>query len=262
MEVRCKLQRRRHMVKKARVLSLKQAVKIFDTIGKSVPGLSKEYPNDLVSRGNKILILAFEVTNTITKGINLLQSLSKHNIQSLKETLGSEGVQCLISGDVKELLVIAASTKGSLIDKRKLFGGLKPENTHENQICSLFSCLCRMEFDVFLEELIRFGNQCKDSQWHSLGQYFSKLNSADSKHDSEREEAQASIGELRLLARYTSELYHEMNTLDQFEHYYKQKLEEGGILNLQQSGKELIMLHYEIKHQRKLIKILKGKSLW
>lgn len=92
-------------------MSLKQAVKVLDAIGKSVPGLSKEFTNGWVSRRNKISILAFEVANTIAKGTNLLQSLSKNNIQSLKETLGSEAVQRLVSGDMKELLMIAASDK-------------------------------------------------------------------------------------------------------------------------------------------------------
>lgn len=63
-------------------------------------------------RGNKVSILAFEVANTIVKGSNLMQSLSEENIQILKkEILHSQGVQLLVSTDMKELLSIAAADK-------------------------------------------------------------------------------------------------------------------------------------------------------
>lgn len=66
----------------------------------------------LASRGNRISILAFEVANTIAKGANLLQSLSEENIQFLKkDVLHSEGVQKLVSTNMKELLSIAAADK-------------------------------------------------------------------------------------------------------------------------------------------------------
>ncbi|MFS7917440.1 hypothetical protein Hanom_Chr03g00189121 [Helianthus anomalus] len=66
----------------------------------------------MASRGNKVSILAFEVTNTVVKGSNLTQSLSEENIQILKkEILYSEGVQLLVSTDTKGLLHIAASNK-------------------------------------------------------------------------------------------------------------------------------------------------------
>lgn len=64
------------------------------------------------SRGSKISILAFEVANTIAKASNLLHSLSKENIQLLKkDILHSQGVQLLVSTDMKELLSIAAADK-------------------------------------------------------------------------------------------------------------------------------------------------------
>ncbi|XP_031403675.1 uncharacterized protein LOC116213017 isoform X1 [Punica granatum] len=216
---------------RSRNLSFKQAVKILDTIGKSVSGLSNEFIYGLVSRGNKISILAFEVANTIVKGANLLESLSENNIQSLKDTLRSEGVQRLVSQDMNKLLMIASSDK-------------------------------REEFDVFLREVIRFGDLCKDSHWHNLGRYFSRLQSDDSDLKPLREEAETTIGELSLFARYTSELYHELNILDRFEQDYKQKLEEAKCFNLPHGGEELMMLRDELKHQQKLVKSLKRKSLW
>lgn len=64
------------------------------------------------SRGNRISILAFEVANTITKGAILFQSLSEENIQFLKkEVLQSEGVQQLVSTDMKELISLAEVDK-------------------------------------------------------------------------------------------------------------------------------------------------------
>lgn len=68
------------------------------------------------SGGNKISILAFEVANTVAKGANLFESLSEENVQFLKkEILHSEGVQELVSTDLKELLILAAADKRLLL---------------------------------------------------------------------------------------------------------------------------------------------------
>ncbi|CAB4319972.1 unnamed protein product [Prunus armeniaca] len=73
---------------------------------------------------NTISILAFEVTNTIVKGANLMQSLSEDNVRHLKEVvLPSKGVQTLIFRDMDELLRIAAADKriGSKVTQQKHF---------------------------------------------------------------------------------------------------------------------------------------------
>ncbi|KAK4768569.1 hypothetical protein SAY87_003710 [Trapa incisa] len=215
-------------LERARISGIKQTVQVLNSIGKSLPDLSKEV---LVPRGNTISILAFEVANTIVKGESLLQSLSESSIQSLTETLHSKGVQSLVSTDMNELMRLAASDK-------------------------------REELDVFLGEVIRFGDLCKDPQWHNLGQHFSKLDLGISSLESSREEAMAAIGELSLLARCTCQLYHELNVLDRFEKDYKQKLEEAERFNLPHNGGELMMLRNELKNQRKAVKGLKRKSLW
>ncbi|KAF9605662.1 hypothetical protein IFM89_018005 [Coptis chinensis] len=63
-----------------------------------------------------------------------MQSLSKENIEHLKEVvLPSEGVQCLVSKDMEDLLRIAAADK-------------------------------REELKIFSGEVVRFGNRCKDPQ--------------------------------------------------------------------------------------------------
>lgn len=94
-------------------MGLEKAVEVLDTLGSSMTNLnSGGFMTGMASRGNKISILAFEVANTITKGANLMQSLSKENVEYLKkEILPSKGVQQLVSTNMKELLAIAAGDK-------------------------------------------------------------------------------------------------------------------------------------------------------
>ena len=103
---------------RAGVAGLEKAVEVLDTLGSSMSSLNPNsgFASGIASRGNKISILAFEVANTIAKGANLRQSLSEENIQFLKkEILHSEGVQQLVSTDLKELLSIAAADKRLLL---------------------------------------------------------------------------------------------------------------------------------------------------
>ncbi|RVW42581.1 hypothetical protein CK203_085415 [Vitis vinifera] len=187
---------------------LEKAVEVLDTLGSSMSSLNPHsgFVSGIASRGNKISILAFEVANTIAKGANLQQSLSEENIQFLKkEILHSEGVQQLVSTDMTELLSIAAADK-------------------------------REEFDVFSREVIRFGDLCKDPQWHNLDRYFSKLDTDDPSHKQLREEIEVTVQELTTLAQHTSELYHELNAVDRFEQDYRRKLEEVESLHLPRRG--------------------------
>lgn len=99
---------------KAGTAGFGKAVEVLDTLGSSMTSLhvSSGFVSGVAAKGNKITILSFEVANTIVKGANLMQSLSKDNIKHLKEVvLPSEGVQCLISKDMDELLRIAAADK-------------------------------------------------------------------------------------------------------------------------------------------------------
>ncbi|KAK6938961.1 protein of unknown function DUF3475, partial [Dillenia turbinata] len=219
---------------RASIVGLERAVEVLDTLGSSMSNLNagSGFASGIASRGNKISILAFEVANTVVKGANLLQSISEENIQFLKkEILTSEGVQQLVSTDMTELLKIAASDK-------------------------------REEFDVFSHEVIRFGNLCKDPQWHNLERFFAKLDTDPLTNNQPRDEAEPIMQDLTTLAQHTSELYHEFNTLDRFEQDYRRKLEEVESLNLPRRGEGLMMLHGELRHQRKLVRSLKKKSLW
>ncbi|KAK3007659.1 hypothetical protein RJ639_014301 [Escallonia herrerae] len=225
-------------------------LEVLDTLGSSMSNLNVNsgFLSNMASRGNKISILSFEVANTIAKGANLLQTLSEENIQFLKkDILHSEGVQQLVSTDIKELLCIAAADK-------------------------------REEFDVFSREVIRFGDLCKDPQWHNLGRFFERLDSDPVIDGQLREEAEMTMQELTTLAQHTSELYHELNALDRFEQDYRRKLEEVESLHLPRrgqtsvvsslvkvvldTGESLMILQSELKHQRKLVRSLKKKSLW
>lgn len=99
---------------RAGTAGLGKAVEVLDTLGSSMTNLNLNsgFVSGVTTKGNKISILAFEVANTIVKGGNLMQSLSKENIKHLKEmVLPSEGVQNLVSKDMEELLRIAAFDK-------------------------------------------------------------------------------------------------------------------------------------------------------
>ncbi|KAK6939788.1 protein of unknown function DUF3475 [Dillenia turbinata] len=219
---------------KAGTAGLGKAVEVLDTLGSSVSSLNSGsgFTSGVMSKGNQISILAFEVANTIVKGANLMQSLSKENIRHLKEVvLPSEGVQLLISKNTNELLRLAAADK-------------------------------RDELKVFSGEVVRFGNRCKDPQYHNLDRYFEQLDSELTPQTKLKEEAGAVMQQLMTLVQHTAELYHELHALDRFEQDYRRKLQEEDNSNVGQRGDSLAILRAELKSQRKHVKNLKKKSLW
>lgn len=91
-------------------------MEVLDNLSSSMSSLSPggAFVSAPTTKGNRISILAFEVANTIVKGMNLMQSLSKESLKYLKETvLMSEGVQRLVSSDMDDLMRIAAADKRS-----------------------------------------------------------------------------------------------------------------------------------------------------
>ncbi|KAK9095928.1 hypothetical protein Sjap_021425 [Stephania japonica] len=211
-----------------------KAVEVLDTLGSSMTNLNLNsgFVSGVTTKGNKIAILAFEVANTIVKGGNLMQSLSKENIEHLKDAvLPSEGVQNLVSKDMEELLRIAASDK-------------------------------REELKVFSGEVVRFGNRCKDPEWHNLDRYFEKLGSELAPQKQLKEEAETLMQQLMTMVQYTAELYHEMHALDRFEQDYRRKLQEEDNSNASQRGDSLAILRAELKSQKKHVRNLRKKSLW
>ncbi|CAD5167059.1 unnamed protein product [Musa acuminata subsp. malaccensis] len=219
---------------RAGTVGLGKAVNMLDIVGSSMTNLNSGsgFVSGVISKGNKISILAFEVANTIVKGSNLMQSLSRKNIKHLKEVvLPSEGVQCLVSKDMVELLRIAAADK-------------------------------REELKVFSGEIIRFGNRCKDPQWHNLERYFDKLESDLTPQQKLKETASEEMEYLMALVHYTAELYHELHALDKYEQDYRRKLQEEKNLVAAQRGDNLQILRQELKSQQKHVKNLKKKSLW
>ncbi|MCO5566341.1 hypothetical protein L7F22_020018 [Adiantum nelumboides] len=213
---------------------LGKAVEALDTLGSSMTNLNfgSGFASGAPPKGNKIGILAFEVANTVVKGFNLKQSLSQESMKILKEEVfRSEGVQRLISTDTAELLRIAADDK-------------------------------RNELKIFSAEVVRFGNHCRDPQWHQLDRLFQKLDLEGSIQRQSREEAENEMQNLMTLAQYTAELYHELHALDRFETEYRRKLQEEELFNTSQRGDSLAILRSELKGQKKHVKNLKKKSLW
>lgn len=95
---------------------LGKAVEVLDNLSSSMSSLSPggAFVSAPTTKGNKISILAFEVANTIVKGMSLMQSLSKESLKYLKDTvLMSEGVQRLVSSNMDDLMRIAAADKRS-----------------------------------------------------------------------------------------------------------------------------------------------------
>uniref|UniRef100_A0A804NA59 DUF3475 domain-containing protein n=1 Tax=Zea mays TaxID=4577 RepID=A0A804NA59_MAIZE len=163
---------------RASTAGLGKAVEVLDTLGSSMTNLNiSSFGSGTATKGNKISILAFEVANTIVKGCSLMRALSKDSIKHLKETvLHSEGVQNLISKDMDELLKIAAADK-------------------------------REELKVFSTEVVRFGNRCKDPQWHNLDRYFDKLTSEQTPQHQLKEEAESVMQELVTSVQFTAVSY-------------------------------------------------------
>eukprot|EP00262_Sarcandra_glabra_P011508 TRINITY_DN2774_c0_g1_i1.p1 TRINITY_DN2774_c0_g1~~TRINITY_DN2774_c0_g1_i1.p1 ORF type:complete len:515 (-),score=85.90 TRINITY_DN2774_c0_g1_i1:335-1717(-) len=120
----------------------------------------------------------------------------------------------------------------------------------------------RDELKVFSGEVVRFGNRCKDPQWHNLDRYFEKLGSELAPQKQLKEEAEGVMQHLMTLVQYTAELYHELHALDRFEQDYRRKHQEEENSNAVQRGDSLAILRAELKSQRKHVKTLKKKSLW
>ncbi|CAN0858201.1 Protein PSK SIMULATOR 1 [Linum grandiflorum] len=190
------------------------------------------FASSVTSKGNELGILALEVANTIVKGYNLMQSLSKRNIRRLKEgVLPSEGVQNLVSNDTDELLRIVAADK-------------------------------RDEFKIFSGEVFRFGNRCKDPQWHNLDRYFEKISKEFAPQRQSKEEAESVMEVLMILVQNTAELYQELQVLDKIDQEYQHKHIEDDNSGKGRKGKGLAILKAELKSQKKEVRNLKKKSLW
>ncbi|KAJ0040918.1 hypothetical protein Pint_27467 [Pistacia integerrima] len=219
---------------RAGTVGLGKAMDVLDTLGSSMTNLNPQsgFLSGVGTKSNELTILAFEVANTIVKGSNLMQSLSKSSIRELKEVvLLSKGVQNLVSKDMDELLNIVAADK-------------------------------REELKIFTGEVVRFGNRTKDPQWHNLNRYFEKISRELIPQTQLQEEAELVMEQLMTLVQNTAELYHELQVLDRFEQDYQRKRQEEDNSGGTQKGDNFAIWGAELKSQRKLVKSLKKKSLW
>ncbi|VAH32485.1 unnamed protein product [Triticum turgidum subsp. durum] len=188
------------------------------------------------TKGTQISILAFEVANTILKGASVMQSLSEDSVTYFKQVvLPSEGVQNLISSDMGELMRIVANDR-------------------------------REELKVFSQEIVRFGNRCKNPQWHNLDRYFVKLESESVPQKQLKETATMEMQKLMALVQRTTDLYHELHALDRFEQDYRCQLKGSGSSNKIEkdsfAGDNIQVVKLELKTQRSYVKNLKKRSLW
>lgn len=211
-----------------------KAVEMLDTLGCLVTTLSPHggFISRAKTKGCMISILAFEVANTILKGASVMQSLSEDTVTYFKQVvLSSEGVQNLISSDMGELMRIAANDK-------------------------------REELKIFSQEIVRFGNRCKDPQWHNLDRYFLKLESEGAARKQLKETAIAEMQKLMALVASTIDLYHELHALDRFEQDYHCMLKAQDNSNRLEKGENIQVVRLELKTQRSYVKSLKKRSLW
>lgn len=219
---------------RAGTVGIGKAVEALDNLGSSMTSLKigSGFSSKAASKGNRIEIRAFEVANTIAKGYKLRQSLSKESIDMLREDiLCSEGVQRLVSTDMAELLSIAAADK-------------------------------RNELMTFAAEVVRFGNHCRDPQWHYLNRWFEKLDTEAASPRQSEEEAEEGLNILVTLAQHTAELYHELNSLERFESETRRKFQDEELYNNASGGDSLAILRNELRSQRRHVKNLQKKSLW
>lgn len=221
---------------RAGTMGLGKAVDVLDTLGSSMTNLNLNagFSSATTIKGNKISILSFEVANTIVKGANLMHSLSNDSITHLKDSvLPSEGVQNLISKDMDQLLRIAAADK-------------------------------REELKIFSGEVVRFGNRCKDPQYHNLDRFFNRLASEFTPQKQLKQEAETIMHQLMTFVHFTADLYHELHALDRFEQDYQRKIQEEENPSTVQRGvgDTLAILRTELKSQKKHVRNLKKKSLW
>ncbi|KAG0486974.1 hypothetical protein HPP92_009069 [Vanilla planifolia] len=210
-----------------------KAVEVLDTLGSSMTNLNTNSGFSTgMAKGTKICILAFEVANTIVKGAKLMNSLSEDNIRHLKDVvLPSEAVQRLVSSNKDELLRIAAADK-------------------------------REELKLFSMEVVRFGNRCRNPQWHNLDRYFAKLGSEITPGQQLKEQAAGVMQQLLTLVQYTAELYHELHAFDKFDQDYRRKLQEDENSSSMIKGESFQIIKQELKSQGKHVKGLQKKSLW
>ncbi|KZV19036.1 hypothetical protein F511_08464 [Dorcoceras hygrometricum] len=201
------------LLSRAGSVGLGRAVEVLDTLGSSMTNFNSShgFVSGPSAKNNGLSILAFEVANTIVKGSKLMHSLSNRSIRKLKESvLLAESVQQLISTDEDTLLKIVAADK-------------------------------REELKVFLEEVVRFGNRCKDPQWHNLDLFFEKRRSDRNRQKLSRDVAESVMQQLMTSVQLTAELYQEQHELERFEQDYLHRRLEELKKNASQKGDSLIL---------------------
>ncbi|XP_015159592.1 uncharacterized protein [Solanum tuberosum] len=181
----------------------------------------------------------------LEKAVEVLDTLGNS-----MRNLNSRGFMIGIASRQDKISILAFEIANTITKAANLLQSLSEENVEY------------LNKELLPSKVIRFGDMCKDPQWHNLGRYFSKLDRDTVTHKQLRAEAEMTMQELITLAQHTSELYHELHALDKFEKDYQRKIEALIFLKLSLEGEHVMMLESELKHQRKTVRNLKKKSLW
>ncbi|KAK6116618.1 hypothetical protein DH2020_049617 [Rehmannia glutinosa] len=236
----------------------------LDDINDGIPRLSRALSDK--SRSTRSKQVAIAKVSEVSSLLGRAGTVSLGKAVDVLDTLGSSMTNLNLSGGFASgiatkgihISILAFEVANTIVKGANLMHSLSHENIRHLKEVVLPS----EGVQLFSGEVIRFGNRCKDPQWHNLDRYFEKLESELTPHKQLKEAAETEMQQLMMLVQYTAELYHEMHALDRFEQDCRRKAQEEDNSNAAQRGDSLAILRAELKSQKKHVKSLKKKSLW
>ncbi|KAL0314568.1 UNVERIFIED_CONTAM: protein PSK SIMULATOR 2 [Sesamum angustifolium] len=190
----------------------------------------------------------------LEKAVEVLDTLG-----SSMTNLNSGGFTTGVTSRGNRISILAFEVANTIAKGANLLQSLSEENVQFLKKEILNSEGVRQLVSTDMDELLSIAAADKRDEFDVS---LARLDSDPEVSKQPREEAEMTMQELTTLAQHTSELYHELHALDRFEQDYQRKLEEVDSLHLPRKGESLAMLQSELKHQRKLVRSLKKKSLW
>ncbi|KAF9596926.1 hypothetical protein IFM89_014490, partial [Coptis chinensis] len=122
---------------------------VVATVGLTTEAAQHHENNDCAYKKSKRMKWWRSPEPSTTTGVTFMQSLSKENIEHLKEVvLPSEGVQCLVSKDMEDFLRIAAADKRmgtEVVTQKQLKGRSRNSDATTDDHGLVYNC-------VFIDE--------------------------------------------------------------------------------------------------------------